>query len=277
MKRNLKGIVIIAITIAMFTGMISCENDLEMVDPDTASGIIQTKAIVNLQNDTIESVYKFRYKGETYETSILIINDSILSYKDKSMETFISNLYGLPNLVTFFANDGYVEYFDDRNELYANLNRLKALSTTMPLVDFPMPRILDPANPNYSADLYLYDDHNYNGKIREFYLEKNQNIREEPQLRDFSMNDKTTSFVAHVSNYTKALFELFEDDTYRSHCFAFILSGGTSVAFNNGIKIFPSYSASEGRAVAPDLKDCRVEGTNSSWNDRITSFRITRQ
>ena len=109
--------------------------------------------------------------------------------------------------------------------------------------------------------------------------------------KDFSpnMNDKASSLAA-FSVDGKTLFELFEDDSYRSHSMNFIVHRGSGTLDGQEFSLQSDFPTGPDHPI-PDnprnrvakiaifnLKSNHVVGTtNSTWNDRITSVRITRQ
>ena len=72
------------------------------------------------------------------------------------------------------------------------------------------------------------------------------------------------------------ILELYEDDHLKSHCLSFTCYSKDAQVMNG------PYSTSfqwlpYGAVIAPNLKNIQVEGTKrSTWNDRITSVKITR-
>lgn len=119
------------------------------------------------------------------------------------------------------------------------------------------------------------DDDNYEDTKVEFDLKKGQNKIEIPHLKPYGMNDKTTSFCVFTLQDTQNFFELFEDDNYKSLCFSFLVTMTTNSVLNGGERVL---AMPYGEFYCPNLKNIHVKGTKrSSWNDRITSVRITQQ
>ena len=129
-----------------------------------------------VKEDTLVQNYEFLYKGKAYETSLLVVDDSIVSVENKEVEDLFLSLNALPDLVTYVHRNGEIEYFDDREELLLVLPSIvkneendvklsKVISNG--IVDNPA---CDPIMNGYYANLFLCDDHNYGGKVRHVLL-----------------------------------------------------------------------------------------------------------
>lgn len=236
---------------------------------------------------------KFLYKGINYETKILVVNDSIVLYDDQAIEKLLADLDALPNLVTYQHRNGLIEYFDNRESLMSVLPDIVAREEKELEIETPLHmdsrKVANPAcDPNFDgnwANLFLCDDDNYGGKVRHIYLPTNENEVVVDHLKpNLDMNDKTTAFCAYSINGS-TFFELFENDHLKSHCLSFTCyKSGTQVINIWNYQDPKSFATSRdfefqiyGEVLAPDLKNVHVAGTKkSSWNDRITSVRITR-
>lgn len=250
----------------------ACDNELTDTNEVNTPNTVVSRAALDT---TIEKI-DFLYKGVHYSANSTIINDSIISMDDSNVESLLLELDKKPNLITFSYPDGTYEYFDDADDFNVNKERafnlsIKKEQESQPIVS---PRgAVDSPNPNYVANLFLHDNRNYEGRMREFDLPSGQKELVINQLRDYKMNDKTTAFTAITMN-GNTLFELFEDDHCRSHCFSFLVTPSTHMGINNGERSIIAH----GLVCAPNLKNIHVKGTKrSSWNDRITSIRMTRQ
>lgn len=266
----------LAIASVSFT---SCSQDDEMFSEN------DSQTMESRSTNTTEEKIDFYYKGERYQTVSYLQGDSIIGIEDPEIEKLLLELDAKPNLVTFAYPDGMCEYFDDAESFHADKERVFVMSkereswaSTFPSIS---PRKLVDA-PNFGgkseniANLFLYDDDNYEDTMIEFDLKKGQNKIEIPHLKPYGMNDKTTSFCAFTMRDTQNLFELFEDDNYKSHCFSFLVTMTTDFKLNGGERaVIPM---PYGEFYCPNLKNIHVKGTRrSSWNDRITSIRITQQ
>lgn len=268
-----KELIAISLLVCANIGLISCTNELNELE----SKVLTRSANEIAPSDTIVESVKFLYKGVTYEAINTVVNDSVISIDNLVVRDLLLTLYDLPNLVTFSYPDGSYEYFDGQEEFNANKQRVFKLSETVgkTLPQVPQTRgLIDAPNYNYAANLFLYDDRNYNDTKCSLYLPIGQNIFTINHLKPtYGMNDKTSSFVA-ISINGNTLFELFEDDNCRSHCFSLLVTPGTNMGINSGTRAVPQH----GLVSAPNLKNIHVAGTKkSSWNDRITSVRMTRQ
>lgn len=268
-----KKSVLIGILAIANIGLSSCNNELDELDNNEQKTAIASRAIASPITEKID----FLYKGLHYEAISTVINDSIISIDNPAIEALLLELDQKPNLVTFSYPDGTCEYFDDTDDFNANKERAfnQSIEKEKNAIQFILPRgTIDSPNAQYVANLFLHDDRNYEDRKREFDLAEGQKELVINQLRDYSMNDKTTSFVA-ITMKGNTLFELFEDDHCRSHCFSFLVTPSTHMGINSGER---ATAIPHGLVCAPNLKNVHVKGTKrSSWNDRITSIRMTRQ
>lgn len=256
----------------------SCSQDEEVFQKNESKTIASRSSATSIEN------IDFYYNGEHFQTVGYLLGDSIIDVEDTEIELLLTDLQNKPDLVTFAYPNGSCEYFDDYESFQAEKARVFAFSEEIEKWCAQNPTIVPRGvldQPNFGenreniANLFLHDDRNYEDTMREFDLQKNQGKIEIPQLRDYGMNDKTTSFCAFTMQGTQNLFELFEDDNYRSHCFSFLVTMTTHVGMNSGEKVLLE---PYGEFCCPNLKNIHVVGTkSSSWNDRITSIRITQQ
>lgn len=209
------------------------------------------------------------------------------------MEALLLELDSKPNLVTFLYPDGTREYFDNSESFYAEKERVFALNaekekwvavSNPPISVYGMMDDFNHGNNHeYAANLFLHDDRNYEDTKVEFDLKKNEDKIEIAHLKKYGMNDKTTSFCAYSLDNTSNLFELYEDNNWHNHCFSFLVTKNTYIGLNQGEMSLANDSPTQGgllngKFCCPNLKNIHVKGTkHSSWNDRITSIRITRQ
>lgn len=253
----------------------ACNNEMPISELEVDVNNMQSRSFNIHENiDTI----KFMYQGNSYSSAYTLIDDSVIDVKDPSIDSLLTHLNSLPNLFTFSYPNGTCEYFNDKVEFMSNLNRVLKFNREMALdskTNQPAPRKMVDNNPSYAANLFLYDDDNYTGKLREIHLRYGQSDTICNHLKPiYAMNDKTTSFIAYA-NGTEVLFELYEDDHLKSHCFSFIPPLGSTTTINNEVRsISPKILV--GKVFAPNLKNVHVKNTKKSrWNDRITSLKIT--
>lgn len=263
--------------------LISCNQEIDEPIKNLELYVAQgTRSLNIVKKDTLVQNYEFLYKGKAYETSLLVVDDSIVSVGNKEVEGLFSSLNVLPDLVTYIHRNGEIEYFDNRAELLLVLPSIVkneendvVLSEKISngIVDNPA---CDPIMNGYYANLFLCDDRNYGGKVRHVLLSTANRDTVVNHLKpDYDMNDKTTAFCAY-SFGGNTLFELYENDHLKSHCLSFTCYSKDAQVMNG------PYSTSfqwlpYGAVIAPNLRNVHVEGTkSSSWNDRITSVKITR-
>lgn len=273
-------------------GLISCNNDLiDSADYNNQESVVNTKSLDIVPSDTIIQTCKFLYQGVDYETTMQLVNDSIVLIENQTVEQLLADLNDLPNLVTYQHRDGTIEYFDNRDALMSVLPNIVAKEEKETSSPHATPRdwwstgnpVCDPVPDGNTANLFLCDDDNYSGKVRHIFLPIGQQSVVVNHLKpDLNMNDKTTSFVAYCFNGS-TFFELYENDDLASNCLSFTCyDSGTPQKINTwgyqdkmSRAVWPPVSC--GQVVAPDLKNVHVAGTKkSSWNDRITSVRITK-
>lgn len=257
----------------------SCSQDDEIFNENS------TQAVESRSANTTEEKIDFYYKGERYQTVSYLQGDSIIGIENPEIEKLLLELDAKPNLVTFVYPNGTYEYFDDSESFQAEKERVFAMSierekwesllpTITPRGLIDMPNIGE--NNENIANLFLHDDRNYEDTKIELDLKKGEKKMEVAHLKHpYGMNDKTTSFCAFTMQDTQNLFELFEDDHYKSHCFSFLVTMTTHIGLNSGER---ALAVPHGEFCCPNLKNIHVKGTKrSSWNDRITSVRITQQ
>lgn len=272
--------IMLSIIALIFT---SCDNNLsEARIPENNTGYQ-----INSRSENMESI-KFIYHGKVYESTYIVTEDSTCLYQNPEVNKLTQFFDHTPGLVSFYYPNMEVEYFDSDEDFKEKFDKIKEKvkliceeqennnfnfrfeDDSIPDFDKPVDVI------NHNAELWLYDDIALMDRREDLYLNRGEAKFEWAHLKNkYNMNDKTSSFIAQsISGVT--MFELYEDDNYKSHCMKFML-GSTS-----DIKISGVYSAiHSGRtvahALAVDLHDCDVAGTKrSTWNDRITSVRISR-
>lgn len=266
----------LAIASVSFT---SCSQDDEIFN-ENGTQVVESRS-ANITEEKID----FYYKGEHYQTVSYLQGDSIIGIENPEIGKLLVELDAKPNLVTFAYPNGTYEYFDDSESFQAEKERVFAMSIEREKWESLLPTItprglLDIPNIGENneniANLFLHDDDNYEDTRIELDLKKGEKKMEVAHLKHpYGMNDKTTSFCAFTMQDTQNLFELFEDDNYRSHCFSFLVTMNTNIGLNYGERVL---IVPHGRFCCPDLKNIHVKGTkHSSWNDRITSVRITQQ
>lgn len=272
--------------------LISCNDELNDFSGNNQESIVEVKSLGISPSDTIVKMCKFLYQEVNYETTMLVVNDSIFSVEDQTVEQLLIDLYELPNLVTYQHRNGLIEYFDNREALMSVLPDIVAKEEKETGSSHATPRewwntgnpVCDPDPTGNTANLFLCDDDNYSGKVRHIFLPTGQSSVVVNHLKpDLNMNDKTTSFVAYCFSGS-TFFELYENDNLASHCLSFTCyDSGTPQKINVWDYQDPKMariawpSVACGQVLAPDLKNVHVAGTkSSSWNDRITSVRITK-
>ena len=130
---------------------------------------------------------------------------------------------------------------------------------------------------NKIANLYLCDDEDYEDTYKQYDLRSGESSLEVKQLKSDGLNDKTTSFAAYTIGGT-TLFELFEDSNFKDDCFSFVVYKNSATEIRGGVTFkWGAPTPQIGQFLVADLKDLWVKGHKSdTWNDRISSVRITR-
>ncbi len=266
-------------------------------------GLFEEQGMMNseetaLQTRSGEDMFtKFIYHGKEYESYYTIEHDSVMVYQNPEVQALAEIFDKKTDLSTFVYPDGTVEYFDTHDEFLAALDRVDKKSyeiycTTPQISYYAFPPIDPQDKVNNDAELWLYDDTNFEDTRGIIVLKRGEKKEEIGHLKkDFSpnMNDKASSLAA-FSVDGKTLFELFEDDSYRSHSMNFIVHRGSGTLDGQEFSLQSDFPTGPDHPI-PDnprnrvakiaifnLKSNHVVGTtNSTWNDRITSVRITRQ
>lgn len=246
-------------------GLNSCENDILMEIEASDNFLVE-----EVQTKSVNELFRanFIYKGNKYKSTYYFEGDSAI-FEQKEVGELLNRLNSLPELVTFIYMDQTHEYFDDQEDYMRNYERVCekniSISQSSSISTFSKGDGSIPGpDMKYSANMNLFDDRNYEDTTVQFNLEKDQTVVEIPQLRNYGMNDKTTSLVLWCNSGTVE-YQLWEDNNYKGHSLVYIL---TSTSLHLGVK---------GRFVIPNLGRIQVEGTRHTWNDRITSIRMFRR
>lgn len=272
-------------------GILSCNN--EILDDSSLENsdlqVVMTKSIDN----SVEKSYSFIYKGNNYALDYRQIGDSIIWVSDSTVYNTLTDLYALPDLVTYTHITGEIEYFDDNESFHAKLPGIvqagKYLDPTSlmktgenEISTFALaPK---PEKEGFRANLFLYDDDYYLDKMRRVHLKSTESKKEVANLKNdyseldgcnYEMNDKTTALAAYTMG-EYILFEFFEDSNFANHSFSFTVYPNIFVEINGDFRI-RSYTGIDrvGQVCLPNLKECFVGSSHSSWNDRISSVKVT--
>lgn len=261
----------------------SCDNNLSEMQITGNN----TKFPINPRSEKIGST-KFIYHGKVYESTYIIVEDSIRLYQNPEVNKLAQLFDYTPGLVSFYYPNMEVEYFDSDKEFTENFDEIKEKAKlicqeqednnfNLRFEDDDIPDFDKPVDViNHNAELWLYDDIALMDRREDLYLNRGESKLEWAHLQNrYNMNDKVSSFIAQsISGVT--MFELYEDDNYKSHCMKFML-GSTSDIKISGVFSATHSGRTVAHALAVDLHDCEVAGTKrSTWNDRITSVRISR-
>lgn len=256
-------------------GLVSCSSD-----PLENLSLSEGRSIALTRSDNVEESVTFIYHGKCYESTYTVLGD-LICYSNSEVNELAQQFDQKTELVSFYYPNNIVEYFDNEEDFQSHFDRVIGMADSItsnmhvdvndvmlrsqPTIDFD----------NVKAAIILYDDWGLmGGNYKYFTMSLNGTPVECPHLKAYGMNDKTSSFIAYsVGGVT--LFELFEDDSYRNHCLKFAVFENTNSQMDN--TTFSTKSRPRGQAFVSDLKSCHVSGTKrSTWNDRITSIRITR-
>lgn len=226
------------------------------------------------------------YEGKNYEYTATIVNDSVVDINGEEAETILLELEQDSNMVTFLHMNGTIELFKNRDSFYSNLENIiekERMSLSQGIepykADVPwdyMPPI--DKSDNKIANLYLCDDNFYSDTYHQFDLRSGEKVLEINELKSVGLNDKVTSFVAYTIGGT-TLFELYEDSDFKDSCISFVVYENQATQWSGDVifKWGPP-AAQYGQLLVADLKDLLVKGHKvDTWNDRISSVRITRK
>lgn len=237
----------ITILFALFIGiMFGCQNsDLEIAPAENLTG--------NEQFLPLRETLDFIYKGVTYSSSYHMENDTLMIIEDEKVAAFYDQLQELPELATYIASNGSVEYFDTYNDL---------------LEEHPTkPTGIVPFDLSY-VTLTLYEHSHYNldraGRSVNFNIAPNANY---PDLDVYGINEMVSSARAYSSFAIAAGFQhitFFRNKNFEAQSITFIFNPGVyNMDFPNQydhIKVdnFHNYKVKK----------------KINWNDRISSFKV---
>ena len=135
----------ITILIALFIGvMLGCQNsDLELVPTE------------NLQSNDpfipLRETFDFTYNGKTYSSPFYMENDTLMILEDEEVAAVYNRLQELPELATYVASNGDIEYYNSYEELEMN-KQSKGVKNKNAIS-----RIFGP-----SYEIYIYEHADYN-------------------------------------------------------------------------------------------------------------------
>lgn len=264
----------------------SCQEDLlSSYEQESLNQSIETKTYVS-PTIKFERNFKFLYEGKNYEYTATIVNDSVVDINGEEAETILLELEQDSNMVTFLHMNGTIELFKNRDSFYSNLENIieqerMSLSQGIDPYNADVPWDFMPPidkSDNKIANLYLCDDDSYSDTYHQFDLRSGEKVLEINELKSVGLNDKVTSFAAYTIGGT-TLFELYEDSDFKDSCISFVVYENQATQWSGDVifKWGPP-AAQYGQLLVADLKDLLVKGHKvDTWNDRISSVRITRK
>ena len=281
MKKNFKSILVLCLAF----GFNSCENDILDSNIGSSQEALMTKSVISY-NDTIRKNKKFIYDGKVYNYIATIVNDSVININNQEVIGLFSEFKECSNLIKYIHDDGVVEFFKSRvdfeNEIQNIINREKDIeSLVQPLgADVPWGKHPLPDNSdNKIANIYLCDDDGYQDTYHQFDLRNGEKELKVPELKSYGLNDKVTSFAAYTIGGT-TMFELFEDSDFKDDCIIFtVYSNNTMTKLEGDLvsKIPKPMEPQYGGLLLANLNEwCVLNQGSDTWNDRISSLRITR-
>lgn len=285
MKRFDFSVIIILFSMLVFS---SCTNEFvgEFQNSDNSNFLnVITKSSTVV--DTTFVSQKFYYEGRTFNYISSFVGDSLVSIDNPEVVELFEFFSTQSSLVKYLHQDGIIEYFNDRETF---LNQLSSIVESERIIaeqelaiepyytGHPWTTPLPPMDQsdNKIANLWLFDDDNYDDSYTQLDLKLGENQSSISNLRTVDLNDKVTSFVAYVFNHG-VLFEMFEDADFQDSSFSFCVFPGNRTVFSGDISFkFGDPSPQIGFCSIASLKNCNVIGNAyDSWNDRISSVRIT--
>jgi len=266
----------------------SCESDLITSNAQEDLKMaqeIETERFISPIN-TLYKDCKFLYEGKTYEYTATIVNDSVVNINNDAAKAVLSELENASNTVTYLHLDGTIELFQNQEVFYSKLpqiikddeeilnNEIVPYQADVPWETVPP---IDKSN-NKIANLYLCDDNNFCDTYHQFNLKSGEKVLEVRELKSVGLNDKVTSFAAYTIGGT-TFFELYEDSDFKDSCISFTVYQREATAWSGDIIFKWRPPANQyGQLLVADLKDIFVRGHKvDTWNDRISSVRITRK
>ena len=193
----------------LLLGALSCSDDLMNENESFENMMLNETKATEVVDDNKK--FSFIYKGNVYNFKYKTIDDSVVWVNDTVIYNQLKNLYKLPNLVTYMHKNGEIEYFDNNDSFRSRIHDIVQAEQYMDLTNIMSTNEYKVAPPikeetGFRANLFLYDDDGYSGKIRRVHLKDGESETEVANLkneyseldkRDYDMNDKTTSFAAY--------------------------------------------------------------------------------
>ena len=237
----------ITILITLFIGvMIGCQNsDLELAPTENLRS--------NDQLLPLRETFDFTYNGKTYSSPFYMENDTLMILEDEEVAAVYNRLQELPELATYVASNGDIEYYNSYEELEMN-KQSKGVKNKNAIS-----RIFGP-----SYEIYIYEHADYNTlrQGRKALLIPPVAI---PHLDAYGMNDMISSFTAGAHNLMYSSngegITFFRNPDYKAQSITFTVNGLTSVEsgyyYYCKVRNFHDYKVKKG----------------INWNDRISSIK----
>ena len=223
----------------------ACQNsDLELA---------QVENLTNGEQVTpLRETFDFTYKGESYSSPFYMENDTLMILEDEKVAAVYDRIQELPELATYVAPNGDIEYYDSYEELEINkqskgLKNKNAISRSF----------------GYSYEIYIYEHADYNTQRQGRKVLLNSPVAI-PHLKAYAMDDMISSFTAGARNLiysARGGITFFRNPDYKAQSITFTING--IISEESGYRYY-----------------CKVSNFNSykvkkgiNWNDRILSIK----
>lgn len=226
--------------------IISCTNEpISNIQPNItkSDGMIPSKGVLS-----------FFYNGEYYsseyemiDTTVIFINDDVSKLSQKLKE--------LPNVATYYREDGSIEYFDNPESLQKqlNFNTHTDINNQLETRGF------------VGGTLKVYEDINYSGRVLSFTsptsIPKLAALNPPPMLplnfNDIISSIKLTYTRNGDSSSNKCVATFFRDENYNSNSFWIAVSSTMTNNSFSDLRSLPLYP-----------------GSSRNFNDNISSIKL---
>lgn len=203
----------------------------------------------------LRETFDFTYNGESYSSPFYMENDTLMILEDEKVAAVYDRIQELPELATYVAPNGDIEYYDSYEELEIN-KQSKGLKN----------KNATPRTYSYTIMIYEHADYNTQRQGRKEILNPPIAI---PDLDVYAMDDMISSFTAgsrypiYFSGTCGITF--FRNPNYKAQSITFTFKEGImdelGYYYYCKVRNFHDYKVKKG----------------INWNDRISSLKTFEQ
>lgn len=218
----------------------------------------------NAEKGSFNFVYHGKYYSGTYQTT-----GATTEYSDENVRVIMDSLKEKPNLAIFIHEGGLIEYFDDKDDLDANLV-LKFSTTRTDITDIT--KRLNKYDVTMGR-LVVYDDSNLKGKQAAFVIDKSNGFNcEISDLGNYGLNDKISSITLECGYITRPPVPFDDYPVGKNICEVTFYSDCYFEGYTVSFIVHPEYAWSEIHyfsSVTP-----YGPHFDKNWNDRAGSLKF---